>query len=308
MGKMVLITMCALLLLGSGSTKPQFVTSDVTRFYAIYRASDGHPTAYELQRDYIDVGSAGLHRLARERRHITGAAIAAEIVKYPAMYGNAEKCTPYLPRVGERLQTVFANFRSIYPEAKFLPITIVISHGKPAGIADKDGVIIGLDPTCYTKWGNPNLEDLLVHEITHEMVHVQQALAVPAYYNDARPTVLQDALIEGSAEFITELTSGEAAEVAYANFARRTRGHEVEIEQAFLADQNDTGLSQWLDNSTLATPGDLGYWVGYRIVKSYYEHASDKRLAVRNIIRMNDPKAFLAASGWYPGIHIVIPR
>jgi uncharacterized protein YjaZ len=120
--------------------------------------------------------------------------------------------------------------------------------------------------------------------------------------------VLQDALIEGSAEFITELTSGEAAEVPYANFARRTRGHEVEIEQAFLADQNDTGLSQWLDNSTLATPGDLGYWVGYRIVKSYYEHASDKRLAVRNIIRMNDPKAFLAASGWYPGIHIVIPR
>jgi uncharacterized protein YjaZ len=46
-----------------------------------------------------------------------------------------------------------------------------------------------------------------------------------------------------------------------------------------------------------------GYWVGYRIVKSY-QHASDKRQAFREILQMTDPKAFLAKSGWYPGIHL----
>ena len=30
-------------------------------------------------------------------------------------------------------------------------------------------------------------------------------------------------------------------------------------------------------NGSLDKQGDLGYWVGYGIVKSYYEHASDKR-------------------------------
>jgi hypothetical protein len=44
--------------------------------------------------------------------------------------------------------------------------------------------------------------------------------------------------------------------------------------------------------------GDIGYWVGYRIVKSYYQHATDKQAAIREIIEMKDPKAFLAKSGY----------
>jgi hypothetical protein len=47
-----------------------------------------------------------------------------------------------------------------------------------------------------------------------------------------------------------------------------------------------------------------GYWVGYRIVKAYYQQASDKRRAIREILEMSDPKAFLAKSGWYPGIRL----
>jgi hypothetical protein len=50
------------------------------------------------------------------------------------------------------------------------------------------------------------------------------------------------------------------------------------------------------------TPGDLGYWVGCRIVKSYYQHSADKSGAIRDILEMTDPKAFVAKSGWFPGI------
>jgi uncharacterized protein YjaZ len=63
-----------------------------------------------------------------------------------------------------------------------------------------------------------------------------------------------------------------------------------------------TDLSQWLYNSAPERPGDLGYWVGYRIVKSYYQRADDKRQALRDIFEMTDPKAFLARSGWRPGM------
>jgi hypothetical protein len=37
-------------------------------------------------------------------------------------------------------------------------------------------------------------------------------------------------------------------------------------------------------------------------VKSYYLHAADKRAAVRDIIQVQDARAFLARSGWHPGI------
>ena len=51
-----------------------------------------------------------------------------------------------------------------------------------------------------------------------------------------------------------------------------------------------------------AHPGDLGYWVGYRIVKAYYARARDKHAALKAIFAMKDPKAFLAESGWRPGM------
>jgi hypothetical protein len=60
----------------------------------------------------------------------------------------------------------------------------------------------------------------------------------------------------------------------------------------------------WATTRFPEKPGDLGYWVGYRIVKSYYQHAADERQALREILEMTDSKAFLAKSGWYPGIQL----
>ena len=48
-------------------------------------------------------------------------------------------------------------------------------------------------------------------------------------------------------------------------------------------------------------PSDIGYWVGYRIAKSYYEKAADKTAALKDILEFSDAQAFLAASGWRPG-------
>jgi hypothetical protein len=42
--------------------------------------------------------------------------------------------------------------------------------------------------------------------------------------------------------------------------------------------------------------------VGYRIAKAYWQQSSDKRAALAGILQMTDAKAFLAKSGWYPGI------
>jgi hypothetical protein len=114
--------------------------------------------------------------------------------------------------------------------------------------------------------------------------------------------VLDSSLIEGAADFTATLIAGEVA--FHSPYAPSVTARETAIETQFVADEDKTDRSQWIDNGTLTDPGDLGYWVGYRIVKSYYEHAADKRRALRDILEMTDPKVFLASSSWYPGIRL----
>lgn len=277
---------------------PVIAIEDVGSFYKLYDATGGHPTAAQLQRDYLDPGSAGLHRLA-QLRHVTGASIAAAMGKRPDIYANAKRCMAVLPNGRRRVDVALHELRQLYPEGQFPPVTIVIGRGKPVGVSDATGVMIGLEALCAVTWMESNLEDRFVHVVVHEYAHVQQAIASPVLYNDEKPTVLEESLIEGAAEFVAELTSGSVSDT---DLKAITKGREKEIETAFAADENETDLSKWLYNGSLTQPGDLGYWVGYRIVKSYYQHAHDKRRALREILDMRDPRTFLARSGWTPGM------
>jgi Predicted Zn-dependent protease (DUF2268) len=280
------------------SAGPTIHIEDVERFYKIYGAAGGHPTADELQRDYLDPGSDGLHQFAKMRR-ISGAAMAETLAKRPEIYSGAKRCMDVLPAVRQRVEVALRTLGRLYPEAQFPPVTIAVGRGKPVAVGSPvSGVQIGLEALCATDWLNPNVEDRFVHVIAHEYAHVQQ---VAALVDDENPTVLSMSLIEGAAEFIGELISGK---VSNSRLGESTAGREKEIETEFVADEDKTDISAWLYNSTPEQPRDLGYWVGYRIVKSYYQHANDKRLALREIMQMTDPKAFLGKSGWYPGIRL----
>lgn len=65
-----------------------------------------------------------------------------------------------------------------------------------------------------------------------------------------------------------------------------------------------TGPSAWLYNDvgTPNKPGDLGYWVGYRITRAYDDKAANKRAALRTLVDLEDPTAILNVSGWQPGL------
>jgi hypothetical protein len=282
----------------AGATiRPVIQIEDAARFYRVYDAAQAHPTAEALQRDYLDAGTPGLHAFAAARR-ITGEAIFREMSAHPEIYAQARRCERPLPQVKRRLETDLAKLAALDPHAVFPPVTIAVSRGKPVAMGDAGGVRIGLEALCAVPYFDADVTDRFVHVIAHEYVHVQQNQALN---NDDHPTVLERSLIEGAAEFVGEMISGG---VGNPGVASQAHGHESEIETAFLADIHDRDLSRWIDNGSLTTPGDLGYWVGYRIVKAYYVHAHDKRAAIRAILAMNDPDAFLAASGWRPGLQL----
>jgi len=278
------------------SAETMIHTDDVDLFYKVYDAADGHPTAEQLQRDYLDAGSEGLHNLAK-LRNVSGVRIADTLSKHPELYVKARGCTAALPRVRERVEVALRNLVRLYPQARTPPVTIAVGRGKPVGVGSPvTGLQIGLEALCSAEWMNPNVEDRFVHVIAHEYAHVQQ---VRELVDDEHSTVLERSLIEGAAEFVAALTSGKTG---YAHFDALTKGREREIETAFVADVDQTELSRWVDNSTMEKGNDLGYWVGYRICKAYYQRGTDKRQALREILELSDPHAFLAKSGWQPGM------
>lgn len=296
----------ALLLLFTAGCRPAPVTSpsgpqiqidDVALFYRIYDAAGGHPTADQLDRSYLAAGSDGLRRFAALRK-VSGQAIAATLAARPQIYADARRCLAVLPAVKRRLTAVLARLVEIYPEAHVAaPVTVVVGRGKPVGMTDAAGVAIGLEAICAADFMEPDLEARFVHTIAHEYGHIQQPRADETDVPGA--TVLLASLIEGGADFVGELISGG---VGAQHLVAWTRGREAAIEAAFVEDEHKTDLSAWLYNGlgTPEHPGDLGYWVGYRIVKAYYEHAADKHQALRDILEMKDPDAFLARSGWRP--------
>jgi hypothetical protein len=280
---------------------PVIQLEDVNRFFRVYDASDGHPSADQLQHEYLDPGSDALHRFAQLRR-VTGTRIAETLANRPEIYSGARRCLAVLPGVKRRLTAAFGKLAALYPEAKFPPVTLLIGRGRPVGITDGSGVSMGLEALCAADFMNPNLEDRFVHTIAHEYGHIQQPESLQLLEpGDPGATVLRMSLMEGTAELIAELISGDVGNYQHKFW---TKGHETAIETTFVEDQDKTELSKWLNNGPgdAEHPGDLGYWVGYRIVKSYYRRAADKRQALRDILQMTDPKKFLAKSGWYPGM------
>ncbi|MBU8977098.1 DUF2268 domain-containing protein [Lysobacter sp. MMG2] len=281
---------------------PDIHTQDVTRFYALYDATDGKPTVQQIQQEYIAQGTPSLAEFARLRR-VTAQSIADRMASDPAVYANAKRCLAELPAVERRLADTFARLASVYPQAKFPPVAIVVGRGRPVGMTYPGGVTLGLEALCAADFMNPNVQDRFVHVIAHEYAHIQQTAPTEFEPGDPQATVLRLALAEGTAEFIAELVSGNVGNSRHAGW---TRGKEAQIESAFARDMDSTDLSAWFYDyrSGSDAPYDLGYWVGYRIVKAYYLRADDRRQAVKDILEMDDPKAFLARSGWTPGMSL----
>jgi hypothetical protein len=220
---------------------PQILTQDVDLFYRVYDATAGHPSESQLQHDYIDAGSDGLHQFAKVRS-LSGETLANALTKHPEVYSDAKRCVVALDGVRRRVTIALRRVGEVYPEAKYPPVTILIGRNNTGGATSAAGVLIGLETLCRANWMELNFEDRLVHLIAHEYVHVQQPAADA---DDPNTTVLFSSELEGGAEFIAELTCGS---VSNTQLRIWTRGREKEIETAFVADENKTDKSDWLYN------------------------------------------------------------
>ena len=127
--------------------------------------------------------------------------------------------------------------------------------------------------------------------VAHELIHFQQKNW------SENPTLLQQSIIEGSADFLGKLISGTNTNQQVNNYGNK---NEEKLCKEFIKRMDSTNYVDWLYGVSGKDdrPNDLGYWIGYKITEQYFKNSTDKKLAVRDILDIKDYKAFLNKSGY----------
>lgn len=168
--------------------------SDVDLFYRLYDATDGRPTAEQVQSGYIDVGSSGL-RTFFDARRTTAVRVAEAIASRPDIYRQARECSSVLPRVKDQVDAALVKLVCLYPEARLPSVTLAVGRGRPVAIGSSvTGIQVGLEALCATDFIEPDIEDRFVGVLVHEYVHAQQN---PALTEKTDLGILETALLEG---------------------------------------------------------------------------------------------------------------
>ena len=283
----------------------RLVTEDVPRFWAAYDAAAGEDSATgraaRYQQIYLAPGSAGLHAFLESRIGDAGSLVAT-IDKHPRYYASLRAHTGGVERYGAPIRAAMRRLADIHPDAVFPDVYFLIGRMNSGGTTSPAGLLIGLE--MYGRypqtpdaelgdWHRAVLRDMdgLPHIVAHELVHYQQKYQIPG-----EPNLLQKAIYEGTADFLCELISGRHINPQVHAWAE-PRAHALWLE--FQAAMHGTSHEGWLYGTAPGSdrPADLGYWMGYRIAKAYYDRAPDKVQAIQDMLTIRDFDGFLAKSG-----------
>lgn len=264
----------------------RIVTSDITLFWSVYDAANGQPSAKQLQKNYLNRGSAGLKGFIPMRIE-SGKKLAKRIQDKQSDYQQVRPYTERIPCLADTIRRQLWAFREWYPQATYPPIYFVVGARNSGGTIFKGGLIVGAE--MFGDSSSRLLFETLDETVAHEWIHFQQR-----YPNDR--SLLAQCIREGSADFLSELiTGGKKPQGPYTyGFA-----NEQALWQEFSSRMHDTDWKDWLyGEGRTDRPADLGYWMGFVITRAYYEKAADKKAAIAEILSIRDFKAFLAASGY----------
>jgi hypothetical protein len=288
-------------------------TSDIGNFWiafdSVQTSQDKNRKVQLMQSLYVDKGTAGL-KYFMQLRNFDAGKLVESIQKYPKFWSSIRENTLKVPPVVPDIEKYVAAFKVLYPEMRTARIYFTISPAKAAGVAIDSTALIGTEIAMGNRYTDvsefpdkrlanffkPRETNNIVPVAIHEYVHTQQSAE--------GKVLLGQCIYEGACDFITELVLGEPLTHSYLNYGRK---HHKQLKKEFKKEMFTEDFSNWLYNGNKTTTmGDLGYYMGYAICKSYYKHAKDKKLAIKEIISLNYAdlpavRAFLAASRYYRG-------
>ena len=310
--KILLILLVTLFSIVIVNAQQKVFTQDIDNFWIAYdsvrQTNDSAKQVQIMQALYVDKGTQGL-KAFMEARDYSAPLWVALIRKYPKFWNSIRPNTLTIKSKAAAIEQSITRFKELYPQLKDAKMYFTVGGLRSGGTTSGDMVLIGSEIATGmastdvsefpNKWLAGVFKDQSPENIiplnVHEYVHTQQ--------RGESTTLLSAAIHEGACDFITELVIGKPMQTNYINYGL---AHEEQLKELFKQEMFTRSYSNWLYNGSSAqTVADLGYFMGYQICKSYYQKASNKKKAIRDIIELNysnesDVESFLRKSGYYP--------
>lgn len=283
--------------------RARFVTSDLQHFWEAFDARATMGTAAALDSLYFGRASDGL-RDFRQLRLRNAEGFARTVDRAAPYYASTRASMARIPTLEPRLRDMLRAFAALYPAAVFPDVYFVVGQLSTGGTTGPAGLLIGAEMYARTHdsliaaplgaWHRAVLRpvDDLAAIVFHELMHYQQ--------RQIGTSLLARSLREGIADFVGELISGQNINRVAVEYLA---AHRDTLRAEFVAAMDGDDVSRWLyqGDASKDRPADLGYAVGYEIAKAFYERASDKPAAVRDMLGLEgerEARRFLQESGW----------
>ncbi len=288
-------------------------TSDIDHFWEAYDScqatSDSLKQLHFIQTLYVDRGTVGL-KTFMEVRDYSAPHWVHLIRTLPKFWNSIRSHTLAVKAMEPQFVASVQRLKAIYPKLRPSKMYFTVGGLRSGGTTMRDMVLIGTEIATGDSTVDVSefRDDWLKHVFHHQSLEYVVPLNVHEYVHTQQldtdgNDLLSQCIKEGGADFIAALATGIPLKSNYMIFGK---AHEPELKAAFKNDMFTPALGQWLYNGgkTPLGAGDLGYFMGYELCKSYYDHCADKAKAVREIIEINvaDTLAtlnFLDKSGYY---------
>ena len=274
------------------------VTSDVENFWNAYdkivTTKDSTLQLEYLNTLFIDKGTSGLKAIMEARRYQPNEYVKA-INKYPLYWNSIRENTETIGNYADEIQDGIKEFKLLYPTYRDAKVYFEIGVFRTPGTTMDSLVLIGSELAMtnsktniselpetmnyvkdYTK-SNP-INDLAFLNV-HEFVHTQQN--APWAYD-----LLSQSVFEGSAEFLAELATKKPSKQLAIAYGTQ---NDSKVKERFSKEMFSPWYYNWIWNDTNNDfkTRDLGYYLGYAIVKKHYDAAKNKEKAISEIIELD---------------------
>ena len=290
----------------------KIITSDIGLFWDVYNTENPLFSPETFEKSYFKNGTKAL-RLFYDAK-VKDASKLTNVLNnnaYRNYYESIRENTLNIDSRVPELKVHFQEMEDLYQPSVFTDVVFVIGAFSTGGTVVKNNdMVIGVE--FFTKSDSSQIDKLgqfqqanirnaefLSSIVVHELTHVQQLHYAGQNQRDylGNGTLLDAALAEGIADFISFLITEKRFNYHLAEYADPI---EEELWNEFRQEMNGSDLSGWLfiGSNSGDRPGDLGYYIGFKIAEYFYEKSPDKKEAVRNMIELEDGQAFLVASGY----------
>ncbi len=260
-------------------SEAKFVTEDIERFWQAFDNMDS--LGEDVFVNYIENGTAGVKGFTKYR--IENANALYKTVKERRNdYLKSRNVLKDLETKKQEILNIYNALEELYPGAVFPPIYFVVGRFNSGGTVSDAGIILGTEMMENLN-GLPGL-------VAHELIHYQQ-------HFKGKTTLLFQSLKEGSADYIGELISGTHINKKAFEYGE---AHSEKLTKEFVKRMNKKKLKDWLYQTSGKDdrPNDLGYWIGYKITKAYYDKQKDKKQAISDILNIENAVEFTKKSGY----------